>query len=143
MLRKLILPILIIALLSVPAWAAEEAAAPPTSSNLTVLAGRSTIVDVGAPINRVSLTSSDIADALVTSSNQLLVHGKVPGTISMFVWERGGGIHRYEVTVARDLTRLDEQFKELFPGESIEVQNNGSHVCCRARSQTRTRSIAR
>ena len=41
--------------------------------------GRSTLVEVGSPIARVSLTSADIADALVTGQTQLLVHGKVPG----------------------------------------------------------------
>ena len=67
---------------------------PPTRATraVTLLVGRSTVVDVGAPITRVSLTSADIADALVTSPNQLLVNGKVPGTISMFVWDRAGGI---------------------------------------------------
>src|SRR5215831_7060694 len=99
MARKTLLPILIIALLSVPMRAAEEApTAPATSTGLSLTVGRSQIVDIGAPIVRVSLTSSDVADALVTSSNQLLVHGKIPGTISMFVWERGGVIHRYEVS---------------------------------------------
>src|SRR5437870_5089707 len=66
-----------------------------------LLAGRSTLVDVGTPIARVSLTSADIADVLVTAPGELLVNGKAPGTISMFVWERGGAIRRYEVVVQR------------------------------------------
>src|SRR5262249_47927592 len=41
-----------------------------------LLVGRSTLIDMGSPIARVSLTSADIADALVTSPSQLLVHGK-------------------------------------------------------------------
>ena len=32
-----------------------------------LVAGRSTVIDVGAPISRVSLTSADVADAMVTS----------------------------------------------------------------------------
>src|SRR5687768_7303316 len=47
-------------------------------TDLSLLVGRSTIVDVGSPITRVSLTSAEIADALVTSPSQLLVHAKVP-----------------------------------------------------------------
>ena len=46
----------------------------------------------GSPIARVSLTSSDIADALVTSPSELLINGKMPGTISMFVWDRAGAV---------------------------------------------------
>ena len=90
-----------------------------------LLVGRSTIVNVGKPIARVSLTSADVADAHVTAPSQLLINGKAAGTISMFVWDRGGAIQRYEITVQRDLTRLTEQLKQLFPGETMEVRANG------------------
>jgi pilus assembly protein CpaC len=95
---------------------------------IRLLAGRSALVNVGAPITRVSLTSSDIADAMVTTPTQLLVHGKEPGTISMFVWERAGGIRRYELTIFRDLDTLADQVKHLFPGEPIAVESNGKNV---------------
>jgi pilus assembly protein CpaC len=90
--------------------------------------GRSTVLDVGADIARVSLTSAEIADALVTSPKQLLINGKLPGTISMFVWDRAGALKRYEVVVQRDLARLSEQMNHLFPGEKIDVQSNGRNV---------------
>ena len=80
-----------------------------------LLVGRSTILDVGTPITRVSLTSADIADALVTSPSQLLINGKMPGAISMFVWDRGGALKRYEVIVQRDLARLTEQIQDVVP----------------------------
>jgi pilus assembly protein CpaC len=112
-------------------YAADE----PASVNLTV--GRSTVIDVGTPIARVSLTSPDVADALVTSSAQLLVHGKTPGTISMFIWDRAGAIRRYDVTVQRDLTRLASQVTELFPGEQITVQSSGKSVIVAGRASTK------
>ena len=66
---------------AMPASAASAREPEPLSDanavRLTV--GRSTLVDIGQPISRVSLTKADVADALVTSPNQLLVHGKVPG----------------------------------------------------------------
>jgi pilus assembly protein CpaC len=103
-----------------------EALADPNAVRLTV--GRSTLIDVGSAISRVSLTSADVADALVTSPNQLLVHGKVPGAISMFVWNRGGSVKRYEVVVQRDLATLNEQIRTLFPGEDITAHSNGKAV---------------
>src|SRR2546426_1674842 len=112
-------------------YAADETA----SVNLTV--GRSTVIDVGTPIARVSLTSPDVADALVTSSAQLLVHGKTPGTISMFIWDRAGAIRRYDVTVQRDLSRLASQVTELFPDEQITVQSNGRSVIVAGRASTK------
>src|SRR4030095_2909938 len=69
-----------------------------------------------------------VADALVTSPSQLLVHGKLPGSISMFVWNHEGTIQRYEITVQRDLERLRNDGNHLFPGEPIEVQGNGKFV---------------
>jgi pilus assembly protein CpaC len=95
---------------------------------VSLLVGRSTVIDIGSPIARVSLTSADVADALVTSSSQLLVNGKTPGTISMFVWERAGALRRYEIAVQRDLARLQGQLKELFPGEPIEAHTSGRHI---------------
>src|SRR5690348_3253010 len=62
--------------------------ASPDATDIDLLVGRSTILNVGAPIARVSLTVPDVADALVTAPNQLLIHGKTPGTISLFVWDR-------------------------------------------------------
>jgi pilus assembly protein CpaC len=105
-----------------------EAATETDTRAVRLLVGRSTLVDVATPITRVSLTSPDVADALVTSPSQLLINGKMPGTISMFVWDRSGGIRRYEVIVQRDLARLTEQFKQLFPGETIDAQSNGRDV---------------
>jgi pilus assembly protein CpaC len=93
-----------------------------------LLVGRSMVLDVGTTITRVSLTSADIADALVTAPTQLLINGKTPGTISMFVWDKVGTLKRYEVSVRRDLAQLSEQMRQLFPGERIDVQSNGKNV---------------
>jgi pilus assembly protein CpaC len=109
--------------------AAVGAATTEMDANaVRLLVGRSTVVNVGSPIARVSLTSPDVADAMVTTQNQLLVNGKLPGTISMFVWDRGGALRRYEVTVQRDLASLDAQVRQLFPGENIHVQSTGKNV---------------
>jgi pilus assembly protein CpaC len=114
------------ALAASPARAAAADDATVDVVRLTV--GRSTVIDVGAPITRVSLTSADVADAMVTTANQLLINGKNPGTISMFVWPRGAALKRYEVTVVRDLSGLNEQLKQLFPKEEIDVKLNGKNV---------------
>jgi len=98
------------------------------AESVHLMVGRSAVLDVGSPIARVSLTSAEIADAMVTSSSQVLINGKMPGTISLFVWDRGGVLKRYEVVVQRDLARLSDQLTQLFPGESIAAQSNGKSV---------------
>ena len=117
----------------VPAYGSAAAvstrdALPATTTSVQLLVGRSTLLDIGSTISRVSLTVPDVADAMVTSPTQLLIHGKQPGTISMFVWDRMGGIKTFEVTVRRDLSALIEQVKQLFPGEPITVAGSGKDV---------------
>ncbi|HEY7443637.1 MAG TPA: pilus assembly protein N-terminal domain-containing protein [Vicinamibacterales bacterium] len=115
-----------------PAQAAARPAASvgadSEASEVELLVGRSAVLNVPAAIQRVSLTSPDIADVMVTSPNQVLVHGKTAGTISMFLWERSGAIRRYELVVRRDLSELSVQYRNLFPGENITVGSNGKNV---------------
>jgi pilus assembly protein CpaC len=120
---------------SAPTFAAAAAApgAAPAAmtevpTDVDLLVGRSTVLNVGATIARVSLTVPDIADAMVTAPTQLLIHGKQPGTISLFVWDRAGAIKTFEVKVRRDLTPLIAHIKQLFPGESIAVIGSGKDV---------------
>ena len=104
------------------------AATTTDATNVDLLVGRSTILNVGAAIARVSLTVPDVADAMVTAPQQLLIHGKAPGTISLFVWDRAGGIKTYEVNVRRDLSHLVEEVRQLFPGEPIAITGSGKDV---------------
>jgi pilus assembly protein CpaC len=114
---------------AVAAASAAAAAAPEAdSTTVSLVVGKSTVLNTGTPIARVSLTSADIADAMVTSTTQLLVHGKAPGTISMFVWSRQGAVHRYEVSVGRDVERLSAQMRQLFPNEKIDIRTSGRDV---------------
>jgi pilus assembly protein CpaC len=99
-----------------------------SGSEIDLMVGRSTVLNIGSPIARVSLTVPDIADAMVTSPMQLLVHGKAPGTISLFVWDKGGAIKTFEVKVRRDLSALITHLKQLFPGEEISVLGSGKDV---------------
>jgi pilus assembly protein CpaC len=112
----------------IPAAASTTAVSAPPLNRVEITVGRSAVIDVGAQITRISLTSADVADALVTSPTQLLLNGKVPGTISMFVWERGGALRQYEIAVLRDLDKLAEQLRQLFPAERIDVRSSGTSV---------------
>ena len=90
--------------------------------------GKSVVLNTDAPIKRVSLTTPDIADVLVMAPQQVLIHGKAPGTISLFVWGTAGGITGYDIVVRRDLSELEERMRQLFPGEPITVASNGTDV---------------
>ena len=113
---------------SAAAPSAAPAAMTDAPTDVDLLVGRSTVLNIGSTIARVSLTVPDIADAMVTTPTQLLIHGKQPGTISLFVWDRGGAIKTFEVKVRRDLTPLIAHIKQLFPGEAIAVIGSGKDV---------------
>ncbi len=99
-----------------------------SGSEIELMVGRSTVLNVGSAIARVSLTVPDIADALPTGQSQLLIHGKKPGTISLFVWDKSGAISTFEVKVRRDLSPLIAHIKQLFPGEDVTVLGSGKDV---------------
>jgi pilus assembly protein CpaC len=120
--------IVILTLAAPHAAAARAAGTADEIGNVRLLVGRSAIVDTGSPIARISLTSADIADAMVTQPNQLLIQGKLPGTITMFVWNRAGAMSRYDVVVERDLSVLSQHMRELFPSENIVVASNGKSI---------------
>jgi pilus assembly protein CpaC len=111
-----------------PAAARADGAPIESANTVEVMVGQSTVLDVGSPITRVSLTSPDVADALVTSQKQLLVNGKMPGAISMYVWDRQGALRRYDLIVQRDISRLSDQLTTLFPGEAITAHSSGKNI---------------
>lgn len=98
------------------------------TEQILLLVGRSAVVHTDRAIQRVSLSTPEIADALVTAPRELLVHGKAPGTISLLVWNDAGRITNYEVIVRRDLTPLEGQIRRQFPNEPIAVAVNGKDV---------------
>jgi pilus assembly protein CpaC len=115
-----------------PTTPATAAATPVrdavSGTEIDLMVGRSTVLNVGSTISRVSLTVEKIADAMVTGPQQLLIHGKEPGTISLFVWDKEGSIKTFEVKVRRDLSALVSHLKQLFPGEDITVLGSGKDV---------------
>jgi pilus assembly protein CpaC len=107
---------------------ANDAPVVAGTEQIHLLVGRSAVVRTDRAIIRVSLSTPDIADAMVTSPRELIVHGKAPGTISLLVWSDNGRITNYEVIVRRDLTPLEGQIRSQFPNETIAVAVNGKDV---------------
>ena len=98
------------------------------TEQIHLLVGRSAVIHTDRPIMRVSLSTPEIADAMVTTPRELIVHGKAPGAISLLVWSDNGKITNYEVVVRRDLSALEGQIRTTFPSEAIGVAVNGKDV---------------
>ena len=90
---------------------------------LTVIASKSIIVNTAEPIERVAVTSTEIADALVISPQQVMINGKSPGIVSLILWDRNGKSTSYDLVVEIDLSLLQHRLEEQFPTENINVSS--------------------
>ena len=98
----------------------QPAAALP---QVSLTAGRSTVLPVDFDITRIAVTNPAVADAVVVAPREILIDGKAQGTISLIVWGEGRRT-QYDVAVDAAVTQLQQQLRNLFPGEDIRVTVN-------------------
>jgi pilus assembly protein CpaC len=101
--------------------------APPDQSvataRIAITAGRSTVLTVDFDVTRIALTNPAIADAVVVEPREILIDGKAPGTITMILWGADRRV-QYDLVVDPPVSGLQQQLRNLFPGEDINVQVN-------------------
>ena len=90
-------------------------------------AGRSTVLMTDFDITRVAVTDPAVADATVVQPREVLVDGKMPGTVSLIIW---GATERrqYDIVVEPGVSTLEQRLQALFPGEDIRVTVTGDAV---------------
>jgi len=125
-----------------------------SSNDLSVVVGKSLLVDFAQPILRVAVGLSEIAEATPTSPTEIMVNGKTPGQTSLIVWLRGGDRQFFNITVRRNTfestDRLDVVRRQLMlelPGQSIQVSSENGSIFLRGtvkdlESSSRAVSIA-
>ena len=142
-LKRATLRILIATLVSLGLWTRDfeaQAQRPQVSDvpQLTVISSKSIIVNTAEPIERVAVTSTEIADALVISPQQVMINGKAPGVVSLILWDRAGKSTSYDLVVEIDLSLLQRQLEEQFPTENIMVSSaKGALVLAGSASEPR------
>ena len=87
---------------------------------MRLLAGRSMVLNTGFDIRRLAITNPAVADGTVVSPRELLIDGKVAGSISLILWGDAVRVH-YELVVEPAVTTLEQKLQELFPGEDIKI----------------------
>jgi pilus assembly protein CpaC len=128
-----VLPVLVAAQ-DRPAPAAPAASAPapaPAASaaaeRVSLIAGHSTILTTDFDVVRLAITNQSVADGVVVQPREVLVDGKGPGSVSLFLW--GNGIRKqYDVVVEPAVTSLQQRLQNLFPGEDISVTTNDEAI---------------
>src|SRR6266852_3688993 len=97
---------------------------------VNVLVGQSRLISFDRPIERFSVSNPDIAEAVLVTSNQVVVNGKAFGQVNFIAWEKGTGrFVIFDVYVRTNLSLIDSQIRALFPKDDIRLsQANGSVV---------------
>lgn len=116
---------LVVTLALAPAVHAQTPQPAPAGSmpRVSLTAGQSMVLSVEFDITRIAVTNPAIADAVVVAPREILVDGKAQGTISLIVWGDGRRV-QYDLAVDAPVTQLQQQLRNLFPGEDIQVTVN-------------------
>lgn len=85
---------------------------------LTLIVGKSIVMEVTDNVQRVSLTDPDIADFQVLTPSQIYILAKSPGVTRFTLWEGKSKVFAvYDIEVIPDIVRLKEKLNEMFPIE--------------------------
>jgi len=97
---------------------------------INVLVGQSRLITFDRTIERFSVSNPEIAEAVLVTSDQVVVNGKAFGQVNFLAWEKGSGRFLvFDVYVRTNLSLIDSQIRALFPKDDIRLsQANGSVV---------------
>ncbi len=95
------------------------------SETLQMFAGKSLVVSSTSPLTRVSVTDPEIATIQVLSPQQVLIHSKTPGVVTLLLWGKPPLAYSFQLEVLRDIQRLQATMSKVFPQESVQVMQSG------------------
>ena len=84
---------------------------------MTLFAGKSTLLRLQNPIDRISVGNPSVADVTLISQREIYLLGKALGATNIIIWSKGGPATVIDVTVNADLTPLEHELKQLLPDE--------------------------
>lgn len=104
--------------------AATATVAAAKSSELTVVGpalelsiGKSSLMRIPSPIERISVGNPNIADISLINPMQLYLIGKNYGSTNLLIWRRDGVTMAVDVNVNIDADRMEKKLRELMPDE--------------------------
>src|SRR5574340_1227901 len=119
-------PLLVLAL--VPLAAQEP------STHLEVTVGKSLVIDSPVNIQRVSVATPELAEAVAVNPRELLINGKGAGETTLIMWEQGGRRVVYDLAIRQSNAKVENvraQLKKEFPGEDVTLALEGDAVFLR------------
>src|SRR3984893_14206493 len=95
---------------------------------LRVLVGKSLLINTTERLRRISVTDDTVADALVVTPTQILVHGRAAGEVSLLIWDELERSRSFDLRVDVDVRAAAEEEKRVFPDEQIAVSPSRSAI---------------
>ncbi len=95
---------------------------------LRVLVGKSLLINTTERLRRISVTDDTIADAIVVTPTQILVHGRAAGEVSLLIWDELERSRSFDLRVDVDVRTAAEEEKRVFPDEQISVSPSRSAI---------------
>lgn len=84
---------------------------------LSLIVGKSVIIQSPEPVKRVSLVAPEIADAMVLTPHQIYLTGKAPGVTNLTLWVDNKVSAVLDLEVSLDISRLKETLHKVLPEE--------------------------
>jgi pilus assembly protein CpaC len=84
---------------------------------ITLVTGKSTLLRLDAPIDRISLGNPAVADVTLISPRELYLLGKTFGSTNVILWRKGGQTTVIDVVVNLDAGLLQDKLLQLLPDE--------------------------
>jgi len=106
-----------------PSEAESHGAAP-----LRVMVGKSLLINTTERLRRVSVTDPNVADAIVITPTQILVHGRSAGEVSLLIWDELERSRSFDLRVDVDVSAASEEERRIFPEEQITVTPSRSAI---------------
>jgi pilus assembly protein CpaC len=111
-----------------PATASIPTAESSGAAPLRVMVGKSLLINTSERLKRVSVTDPSVADAIVVTPTQVLVHGRSAGEVSLVIWDELERSRSFDLRVDVDVTAAAEEEKNVFPDEQITVTPSRSAI---------------
>jgi pilus assembly protein CpaC len=109
-----------------------RAQAPGAVQPITVGTGKTHLIDTPVNIERVSVASPLVAEAVPVSARTLMVNGKAPGETSLVLWLDDGTRREYDISVKTGESRLEaarQQTEAEFGGKvHLTMDNNAVYL---------------
>ena len=88
---------------------------------MTLISGKSTLLRLDSPIDRISVGNPAVADVTMISSRELYLLGKTFGSTNMILWRKAGQTTVIDVVVSIDAGLLQDKLTQLLPNEKTIV----------------------